>query len=60
MSPNKRYYTVTEKLAIVEAMNKHKQTEENISFRPIARDLGVDPSQLRRWEQQSTKLKNLV
>lgn len=31
--------------------------EEDISYRQVAMDLGVDPSQLRRWEQQVDKLR---
>ena len=55
MPISKRYYTVAEKLAILAEL-KSRRLDGHSSYRQIARDLGVDPSQLRRWEQQSTKL----
>jgi len=51
----KKYYTVSEKLAILKILNR-RRLDNNSSYREIARELGVDPSQLRRWEQQSAKL----
>ena len=51
----KKYYTVSEKLAILKILNR-RRLDNNSSYHEIARELGVDPSQLRRWEQQSAKL----
>ncbi len=35
---------------------RQRQHDEEVRLRQIARVLGVDPSQLRRWEKQSTTL----
>lgn len=58
MAPRK-YYSISQKYAMVQELNL-KQEEEGFSLRAFARQLGVDASQLRRWQQQSIDMKKLT
>jgi hypothetical protein len=48
----RKKYTSSHKVAMVRTMVKRQTDDPNTSRCAIARDLGLDPSQLRKWQQQ--------
>ena len=57
MAPRKQF-TISQKVSMIETLES--QRENGKSHRSVARDLGVDASQLRRWKKQVAKLKELL
>lgn len=55
----RKHFTISQKFSLVKTLEK-RQRENNESFRSVARDLGVHPSQLRRWKEQVPKFKELL
>jgi transposase-like protein len=55
----RKSYSVSTKLAMVNTLERRIE-ENNDSLRAVAKDLGVDASQLRRWSQQRTKFEAMV
>ena len=56
MSGTRKTWSVNQKIAMVEQLEAQLQDPSN-TLRSVSRDLGVDPSQLRRWRLQSTQMK---
>ena len=52
MTPPRKLYTISQKLAMVKTFQK-EQSENNKSLCQVARELQIDPSQLRRWAKQA-------
>ena len=58
MAPRRKQFTISQKVSMIETLES--QRENGKSHRSVARDLGVDASQLRRWKKQVAKLKELL
>ena len=52
---NKTFYTIAQKLAMLDIMDQRLENGE--ARRSIARDLKVDPSQLRKWKAKRQEMK---
>jgi transposase-like protein len=54
-------YSSKQKVAMVRTMEEHMAHDRSLTRRAIARDLAVDSSQIRKWQQQRcTKTKLLA
>jgi transposase-like protein len=54
----RKFYTITKTLTMVRTLDTRSENDE--SLRSVARDLGVDSSQLRRWKSQTTHFVELL
>ena len=54
----RQYYSIHQKLSMVIVLEQRLQ--DQVSVHAVARDLGVDPSQLRRWKKQKNVLEELL
>ncbi|KAL7569581.1 hypothetical protein ACA910_009553 [Epithemia clementina (nom. ined.)] len=55
----RKQHSISQKLAMVRTLDQRTRNNRD-ALRLVARDLGVDPSQLRRWKAQSTRFEEML